>query len=132
MVFRIVMTLLCGVGLYASLFMLRKTVRAERGELSEASVVQTGRARLFGGVPNAAVGAVYYPAAAAAIWLGGWAPVHLALLAAAGFAAGTSLVLAYSLLFVTRMPCVYCWTSHAVNWLLFAAILLHPNVPDLR
>jgi hypothetical protein len=31
-------------------------------------------------------------------------------------------VLAYSLLFVTRMPCVYCWTSHVVNWALAVAL----------
>ena len=31
-----IITLLCGVGLYASLFMLAKTRRAERGELTEA------------------------------------------------------------------------------------------------
>ena len=44
--------------------------------------------------------------------------VWLAALGASLFAAGFSLYLAYSLLFVTRMPCLYCWTSHAVNWLL--------------
>jgi uncharacterized membrane protein len=33
-------------------------------------------------------------------------------------AGGVSAVLAYSLLFVTRMPCTYCWTSHAINWTL--------------
>ena len=59
-----VITLLCGVGLYASLFMLAKTRRAERGELAEASVVQTPRARLYGGASNALLGAVYYPAVA--------------------------------------------------------------------
>jgi uncharacterized membrane protein len=117
------MTLLCGVGLYASLFMLRKTIRAERGELAEPSVVQTARARLFGGTPNALLGAIFYPAAALAVWLTGLPGIHAGLIVATGLAAATSAFLAYSLLFVTRMPCVYCWTSHAVNWLLFAFAL---------
>ena len=114
---RLVITLLCGVGLYTSLFMLAKTRRAERGELTEPSVVQTARARLFGNVPNAALGSLYYPALAIGIWVAPLAFMPV-LLAASLFAAGTSIVLAYSLLFVTRMPCPFCWTSHAINWIL--------------
>ncbi|HTX59160.1 MAG TPA: vitamin K epoxide reductase family protein [Verrucomicrobiae bacterium] len=112
-------TVLCGVGLYASLFMLAKTRRAEQGRLLEASVVQTPRARLYG-VSNALLGAVYYPAVALGIWLlrAPWALVSLLIIV--GFAALTSLVLAYSLLFVTRRPCPYCWTAHAINWSLAA------------
>lgn len=118
MAIRLVITVLCGVGLYASVFMLAKTRRAERGELSEPSVVQTPRARLFGGVPNAAIGIVYYPALAAGVWIAHAPLVWAAILAAVAFAALVSVVLAYSLLFVTRMACPYCWTSHVVNWLL--------------
>lgn len=114
------MTLLCGVGLYAALFMLAKTRRAERGQLTEASVVETPRARLYGGVPNALLGTVYYPAVAIAVWLIRSRAEALALGAIVGFAALTSAVLAYSLLFVTRRPCAYCWTGHAVNWALAA------------
>jgi uncharacterized membrane protein len=124
MALRAIVTMLCGVGLYASLFMLRKGAAAARGELTEPSVVQTPRARLFGGVPNALFGAVYYPALALAIWL----PLsHFALtllLVPVLAAAATSVVLAYSLLFVTRMPCVMCWTSHAVNWSLALCVAL--------
>ena len=98
--------------------MLAKTRRAERGELSEPSVVQTPRARLFGGIPNAAFGIVYYPALVAGIWTSHTTLVWAAILAAVACAAIVSMVLAYSLLFVTRMPCPYCWTSHAVNWML--------------
>ncbi|HTU81623.1 MAG TPA: vitamin K epoxide reductase family protein [Candidatus Acidoferrales bacterium] len=119
---RALITLLGGVGLYASLFMLSKTRRAERGQLAEPSVVESPRARLYGGIPNAAVGAVYYPAVAVCSWFDlpyGWA---LAVLAAAGLAAATSLALAYSLLFVTRRPCPYCWTAHAVNWSLLGLV----------
>jgi uncharacterized membrane protein len=98
--------------------MLAKTRRAERGELTEPSVVQTPQARLFGGVPNAALGSLYYPLLAVAIWFVGPGPFGLAVLAVTLLAAGTSLVLSFSLLFVTRRPCPYCWTGHGVNWAL--------------
>jgi uncharacterized membrane protein len=117
---QVAITMLCGVGLYTSLFMLSKTRRAERGLLSEPSVVQTARARLYGGVPNALLGAAYYPAVAAAIWFVHGRVPEIILLTIVGFAALTSGVLAYSLLFVTKRPCPYCWTAHAVNWLLLA------------
>ncbi len=124
MVLRAIITMLCGVGLYASLFMLRKGTAAARGELIEPSVVQTPRARLLGGVPNALFGAAYYPALAIAIW---FAHAHLALallLVPVLAAAAVSVVLAYSLLFVTRMPCKFCWTSHIVNWTIAACTAL--------
>jgi uncharacterized membrane protein len=113
--------LLCAVGLYASAFMYRKARRAARGELTEPSIVETARARVFG-VPNAALGIVYYGAlallapglATPAVW---WA----AFAAAAG-AAAFSVYLAYSLLFVTRAPCPYCWASHVANWAILALL----------
>jgi len=123
MALQALVTVLCGVGLYASLFMLRKAAAAARGELSEPSVVQTPRARLFGGVPNAVLGACYYPALAIAIWFAAGRLELALLLAAALLAAGVSAILAYSLLFVTRMPCVYCWTSHGINWALAICIV---------
>ncbi len=122
MILRITTLLLCALGLYVSAFMLRKTLRMARSGGSEPSVVQTPRARVAGGVPNALLGLVYYAALAVAslLWTvpGVW-PLGLA--AALG-AAGFSAYLAYSLLFVTRMPCVYCWTGHVVNWLLLALV----------
>jgi uncharacterized membrane protein len=124
MALRAIITVLCGVGLYASLFMLRKGAAAARGELSEPSVVQTPRARLLGGVPNALLGVVYYPALALAIWLA-TTRLGLALVAVPVFAAAAvSAVLAYSLLRITRMPCAYCWTSHAINWTLALCVAL--------
>jgi uncharacterized membrane protein len=129
MVIRGVITLLCGVGLYASLFMLRKSRRAERGEIEGPSVVKTPRAYLFG-LPNSLIGALYYPAVAIAIWfVRGWV-TELALLAAMLAAAAASLYLGYSLLYLTRRACPYCWISHAVNWclLLLGCWLFLPNV----
>lgn len=124
MLLRLAITILCGVGLYAALFMLNKSRRAARGEPIGPSVVQTRRARLFG-PPNALFGTLYYVALAIGIWLG--AGLHSpgileACVIAATLATLTSLFLAFSLLFVTRMPCPYCWTSHAVNWVLLPLV----------
>jgi uncharacterized membrane protein len=116
MIVRFTVLLLCAVGLYASAFMLRKSLRAARGELEEPSVVQTARARALGGTPNAGVGLAYYGCLAVATLLFSWPPAWWAGFLASLGAAAFSAYLAYSLLFVTRMPCVYCWTSHVVNW----------------
>ena len=118
MIFRDTIVLLCGVGLYASAFMYRKSRRAARGELAEPSVVQTPNARALGGVSNALVGLAYYAALACASHFFEARPVWLAAFAASVAAAAFSCFLAYSLAFVTRMPCAYCWTSHIINWTL--------------
>lgn len=122
MIVRVAITMCCVVGLYVSLFMLRKSLRAARGELEGPSVVKTARAHLFG-VPNALLGTIYYPALAIAVWLVRGAPFEIALLVVVFLAAATSAVLAYSLLFVTRRSCPYCWTSHVVNWTLLGLCL---------
>ncbi len=119
---RTVITVLCAIGFYASVFMLAKSLRAARGELREGSVVQTERAALFFGMPNAMFGVLYYAALAAVSWtVSATAPLAIAL-AAAAFAAATSAYLAYSLLFVTRRSCLFCWTAHVVNWVLLASV----------
>lgn len=115
MLVRAIITVLSGVGFYASLFMLAKSRRAARGEVPGPSVVKTARAHLYG-VPNSLLGTIYYPALVVAIWLVHGRLAMLIVLAAVLFAAATSAVLAYSLLFITRRQCPYCWTSHAVNW----------------
>jgi uncharacterized membrane protein len=117
------MLLLCGGGVYASAFMARKAQRDKRGELSEPSVVQSPRARLFGGASNAAIGLVYYLALIAALPFLNRPLVWDAAFAAALAAAAMSVYLAYSLLFITRRPCAFCWTSHAINWLLVVLLL---------
>lgn len=120
---RLVITVLCAIGLYASVFMLQKSVRDQRGKLADPSVVQTPRARLFGHLPNALFGAAYYALLIVAIWTVhlriGW----LVIVAVALLAAATSVYLGYSLLFVTRMPCKFCWASHLVNWLLAIGVI---------
>jgi uncharacterized membrane protein len=112
----IIVTALCALGLYASVFMYRKAGLAKAGLLAEPSVVQQPAARLFGGLPNALFGILYYLALGTLVWAGD--ALCAALLAASALAALTSFYLAYSLAFRTRMPCPFCWTSHAINWLL--------------
>jgi uncharacterized membrane protein len=124
MALRLIMTVLCGVGLYASVFMLRKSNRASRGLLDEPSVVETPRARLLGGAPNSAFGVAYYPLLALAVWVAAATWQIEVLLAIGLVAAAVSAILAYSLLFVTKMPCAFCWTSHGINWALVVALFL--------
>lgn len=115
---RIVVTVLTAFGLYASLFMQRKAQRAKQGLLEEPSVVQTSRARLIFGLTNASFGIAYYLALGIGIWFV-TQPWQAAIALAASLAAGAmSVYLAHSLLFVTKMPCPYCWASHTINWLL--------------
>ncbi len=111
--------------------MLVKTQKAGRGELSEPSVVETPRARLYGGIPNAALGVAYYVGLAIAAWTARGTAAYV-VFAAVAFAALTSAILAYSLLFVTRRSCPYCWTAHAVNWALVAIYAAIAFGPPLR
>jgi uncharacterized membrane protein len=129
MIVRAVITVLCGVGLYTSLFMLRKSIQAARGQIRGPSVVKSPRAHLFG-VPNSFLGSLYYPAVALAVWFVHSRLAALVLLVTVVLAAAMSMVLAHSLLFITRRECPYCWTSHYVNWalLLLCCWLFVPDV----
>lgn len=111
------------IGLIVSARMQTKIIRAARGQLTEPSVVQSPRARL-GGTPNSAIGLIYYAIMLAAAWWIHVPVMRVGMLAAALAAAAFSVYLAYSLLFVTRMPCAMCWTGHAVNWLILGALVL--------
>jgi uncharacterized membrane protein len=114
--------LCCLVGFVVSFQMHRKAAADKAGLLSEASVVQTPRARLFGGVDNAAIGMAYYPAVVIGSFFL-WNPIMLvAVVIAAVLAALVSLYLAYSLLFITKLPCPLCMTSHAINLALVAIL----------
>jgi len=126
---RFVVLTLCAVGLYVSIRMQRTALLARAGALTEPSVVQTRRARLIGGLPNSSFGIAYYLLLAIATFFLTVNGVYIAVLVAAALAAAMSLYLAYSLLFVTKMPCVNCWTGHVINWALFAVLsvgYLHP------
>ena len=112
---RVVITLLCAVGFYASVFMLRKSALDAQGRLTEPSVVQSPRAKLFAGVPNSFIGLLYYPSVLAVSWLAHARVLFILALAASILAAAVSIFLAYSLLYVTKRSCPYCFTAQAVN-----------------
>jgi uncharacterized membrane protein len=114
---------LCLVGLYAACFMTSKAARYARGELTVPSVVQQPRARAIGGIPNSVFGIAYYSLLFFAAWFLHEPFVYDAALVASLAATALSLYLAYSLLFVTRMPCVLCWTGHIINWALTALLI---------
>jgi uncharacterized membrane protein len=109
-----------GTGMYVARHMYRKSRRAEKGELDEPSIVERPAARSLFGIPNAAFGIAYYGLQLATLPICGSRWIRRGILAASALALAQSLYLMYSLLFVTRMPCPYCWTGHAVNVLLFA------------
>ncbi len=114
---------LCLVGLFVSAFMLRKQVRGDRGEIKEPSVVFTPRAKAMG-LPNSLFGLLFYFALLLTTPFLSDPFVWMVATAASTLAAMFSVYLAYSLLFVTRMPCAYCWTGHIINWLLLGLLIV--------
>lgn len=124
MVLRAVVTVLAGVGFYVSLFMLAKAWRASKGAVPGPSVVKTPQAHLLG-APNSLLGCLYYVFVVVTIWFAGTVPMAQALAVVALLAAATSIVLAYSLLFVTKRWCPYCWTAHAMNWAIAILAVWH-------
>lgn len=81
-------------------------------------VLDTPRAKIFG-VPNSAFGIGLYLYIILDLFffppLVGFILISLALL--------RSLYLAYSLIFITKIPCRLCFTSHGVNLILFGIYL---------
>lgn len=124
MTIKVLICALCGIGLYSSVLMYRKSIRADRGLLREPSVVQTPRARAVGGLSNALLGMAYYAGLLLVVLFARSKPLWTLSLAASYAAAAMSAYLGYSLLFVTKMPCRYCWTAHAVNFLLAVLVSL--------
>jgi uncharacterized membrane protein len=103
--------------------MLRKHAQGQRGELTEPSVVMTPRAQATG-VPNSLLGLVFYTAMLVMTPLLSHPVIWTIAVVASVLASAFSLYLAYSLLFVTRMPCPLCWTGHVVNWLLLILLIV--------
>lgn len=85
-----------------------------------ASVVDTPRAKLFG-VPNSVFGLFYFTYLIFDLKF--FPPEPALVLSAAALI--RSVYLAYSLLFVTRTPCILCFVSHGINF--FLAVLLCAN-----
>ncbi len=87
-----------------------------------ASIVFTPQARVFG-LPNSVLGQVYYLALVVTAGVGSAeGTVLYTLLAASALTVGLAIYLSYSLLFVLRVPCKLCFTSHGLNIVLFALL----------
>ncbi len=119
---------LCVIGLWISSYFTAVSYRwispnvkwiPQFCQLKEAScqlVIETPRAKLFG-VPNSVYGIGLY-LYLILFFLGVPLSWWVAFLAT-GAAVLRSIYLAYSLLFVTRVPCPLCFTSHGINLILF-------------
>ena len=95
------------------------------GEKTCATIVFTPRARVFG-LPNSVLGQVFYVALMAGV-AGGFLyspPAYYAYLMASLVTVCLGLFLTYSLLFVTRVLCTLCFTSHGINFIIFLILVL--------
>ena len=95
------------------------------GEKTCATIVFTPRARVFG-LPNSVLGQVFYVALMAGVG-GGFLyspPAYYAYLMASLVTVCLGLFLTYSLLFVTRVLCTLCFTSHGINFIIFLILVL--------
>ena len=97
------------------------------GEHTCATIVFTPRARVFG-VPNSVLGQLFYATLAIVAAAGGLGDglIRLVLLGFSGVTVVLGAYLTYSLLFVTRVNCVLCFTSHAINLVVFVILLWRP------
>ena len=95
------------------------------GEQTCASIVFTPRARVFG-LPNSLLGQVFYLALIAAV-VGDFLftkPLVYFFLLASLVTVFLGMYLSYSLLFITRVPCKLCFTSHAINLVIFILLVI--------
>ncbi len=95
------------------------------GEQTCASIVFTPRARVFG-LPNSLLGQVFYLALLTAV--GGdflfTKPFVYVYLLASLVTVLLGMYLSYSLLFMTRVPCKLCFTSHGINLVIFILLVI--------
>ena len=98
------------------------------GKQTCATIVFTPRARVFG-VPNSVLGQLFYPLLAIVAVAGTLDEplIRLVLLGVSGVTVLLGAYLTYSLLFVTRVNCVLCFTSHALNVVVFVILLWQPQ-----
>ena len=93
------------------------------GERTCATIVFTPRARVFG-LPNSVLGQVFYAALVIGALTGLFecGVLNLYLLASV-VTVLLGMYLTYSLLFLTRVPCKLCFTSHFINLVIFIMLL---------
>jgi len=95
------------------------------GEQTCASIVFTPRARVFG-LPNSLLGQVFYLALLTAV-VGDFLftkPFVYVYLLASLVTVLLGIYLSYSLLFITRVPCKLCFTSHGINLVIFILLVI--------
>ena len=93
------------------------------GERTCATIVFTPRARVFG-LPNSVLGQVFYAALVIGALTGRFEGGLLTLyLLASLVTVVLGAYLTYSLLFLTRVPCTLCFTSHFINLVIFIMLL---------
>jgi uncharacterized membrane protein len=95
------------------------------GEQTCASIVFTPRARVFG-LPNSLLGQVFYLALLTAV-VGDFLftkPFVYVYLLASLVTVLLGMYLSYSLLFMTRVPCKLCFTSHGINLVIFILLVI--------
>ena len=95
------------------------------GERTCASIVFTPRARVFG-LPNSVLGQLFYVALLAGLPLGllDQPALFILYLGASLATVALAVYLSYSLLFITRVPCVLCFTTHGINAVIFVLLIL--------
>ena len=95
-------------------------------------VIFSPRARVFG-VPNSLLGQLFY----VAILIGTVSrllfvePFYLLFLSASFLTVLLAIYLSYSLLFLTRIRCFLCFTSHLINLIIFILLVNEKWPPDL-
>ncbi len=95
------------------------------GEQTCASIVFTPRARVFG-LPNSLLGQVFYVALMVAV-VGDFLftePLVYVYLLASLVTVFLGMYLTYSLLFITRVACKLCFTSHGINLVIFILLVI--------
>ena len=95
------------------------------GERTCSSIVFTPRARVLG-LPNSVLGQIFYLALMAGI-MGDFIfslPLFYFYLAGSLLTVVLGVYLTYSLLFLTRVPCKLCFTSHGINLVIFILLLM--------
>ena len=133
---RALIVLLAGVGFLISTYFTAVAYRWMRadptwlppvcrmGHDTCAAIVFTPRARLLG-VPNSVLGQIFYVALTAGV-VGKFLflmPAYAAYVAASLTTVVLGAYLSYSLLFLTRVPCTLCFTTHAINLVIFVLLL---------
>lgn len=103
-------------------------------QLKEAScqlVIHTPRAKLFG-IPNSVYGVALFTYLILFFVVGAIhelpPPLWWIAFVATGFAVIRSIYLAYSLIFITKVPCPLCFTSHVINSALLIYLWFGRNI----